>query len=121
MAQEKTGKKIISVFPMENASEVWSDMGPREFLGAVWNAGIVLSNSFHATAFSLIFRKEFYVVNREEKINTRMQDLLASVSLGDRLISTVPENVATVRWFDVQILLDELTKKSKNFLYENIR
>ena len=118
---EKTGKKIISVFPMENASEVWSEMGPREFLGAVWNAGIVLSNSFHATAFSLIFRKEFYVVNREEKINTRMQDLLASVSLGDRLISTVPENVATVRWFDVQILLDELTKKSKNFLYENIR
>ncbi len=118
---ERTGKKIISVFPMEGAAEVWDDMGPREFLGAIQNAGVVLSNSFHATAFSLIFHKEFYVVNRKEKINTRMRDLLASVSLADRLVSTVPEEAPSVEWPAVQTLLDRLIAESKVYLNNNIR
>lgn len=117
----RTGKKIISVFPLEGASEVWSDMGPREFLGAVRNADIVLSNSFHATAFSLIFRKEFYVINREEKINTRMRDLLADLSLDGRLISEIPQEVPVVDWAAVQSMLDNLVTQSKAFLSNNIR
>ena len=118
---ERTGKKIVSVFPMEGATEVWSDMGPREFLGAIRNADFVLSNSFHATAFSLIFQKEFYVLNREEKINTRMRDLLAAVSLDERLISAIAEAQPIVRWSKVQTLLDVLTQRSKDFLNDNIR
>lgn len=118
---KRTGKKIISVFPMDGASAVWSDMGPREFLGAIMNAGIVLSNSFHATAFSLIFQKEFYVFNREEKINTRMRDLLAAVSLDSRLIYDIPEDASSVEWPAVQILLDNLVAESKGFLDNNIR
>ena len=118
---KRTGKEIISVFPMEGASEVWADMGPREFLGAIRNAGVVLSNSFHATAFSLIFQKEFYVTNREEKINTRMRDLLVSVSLADRLVSVVPEEEPSVEWRSVQTLLDRLIVESKVYLNNNIR
>ena len=118
---KRTGKKIISVFPMEGADQVWSEMGPREFLGAIMNAGMVLSNSFHATAFSLIFQKEFYVLNREEKINTRMRDLLAAVSLNERLISAIPEEEAIKNWSEVQTLLGVLTQRSKDFLNDNIR
>lgn len=117
---KRTGKKLVSVFPMEGASQVWSDMGPREFLGAIQHSDMVLSNSFHATAFSLIFQKEFYVVNREEKINTRMRDLLASVSLDGRLISDIPE-AETVEWSAVQPRVDELVAQSKAFLRDNIR
>ena len=117
--KKRTGKKIVSVFPMDGADHVWGDMGPREFLGAIMKADIVLSNSFHATAFSLIFRKEFYVINREEKINTRMQDLLASVSLDERLISDVPGEMQ-VDWSAVQSRLDHLIAGSKSFLLENI-
>lgn len=116
----QTGKKIISVFPMDGASEVWADLGPREFLGAVMNADVVLSNSFHATAFSLIFQKEFYVVNRTEKINTRMRDLLAAVALDGRLISDIPE-AETVDWFAVQPRVEALVARSKAFLCDNIR
>lgn len=117
---KQTGKKIISVFPLEGAAEVWSDMGPREFLGAIRNADVVLSNSFHATAFSLIFQKEFYVVNRTEKINTRMRDLLASVALDGRLISDIPE-AETVDWSAVQPQVENLVARSKAFLLDNIR
>ena len=118
---KRTGKKIISVFPLEGADQVWVDMGPREFLGAIRNAGVVLSNSFHATAFSLIFQKEFYVVNRTENINTRMRDLLVDLSLADRLVSAVPEEEISVKWPAVQTLLDGLIAESKVFLHNNIR
>ncbi len=117
---ERTGKKLVSVFPMEGAASVWWDMGPREFLGAILNADHVLSNSFHATAFSLIFQKDFYVVNREEKINTRMRDLLQSVELGERLITAVPETVGTPDWNTVRKSLDERISKSKDFLKTNL-
>ena len=94
---EQTGKPIMSVFPMFDADEVWNDMGPLEFLGAIKNASVVISNSFHATAFSLIFNKEFYVVEREEGINARMRDLLAEAGLSDRLVSDVP-TVQMIDW-----------------------
>ena len=113
---EKTGKKIISVFPMEDAAEIWSDMGPREFLGAIENADCVLSNSFHATAFSLIFQKEFYVVNRQEKINTRMQDLLGAVSCPERLIHSLPEDVPELDYPKICRRRTALTEQSKEFL-----
>lgn len=115
----RTGKKIISVFPMEGAAEVWSDMGPREFLGAIYNAGIVLSNSFHATAFSLIFRKEFYAVNREEAINTRMRDILTDLRLEDRLISAIPAE-GWVDWAAAEPRLARRIAESKAFLQSNI-
>ncbi len=83
----RTGRRIVSLFPMAEADAVWSDAGPLEFLGAVKNAGIILSNSFHATVFSLIFHREFYVVNRVEGINARMKDLLDGIGLSSRLIS----------------------------------
>ena len=116
---EETGKKIVSVFPMDIANEVWSEMGPREFLGAILNADFVISNSFHATAFSLIFGKEFSVVNRKEKINTRMRDLLLSVGLEDRLISDYVE-LNNIDWQKVNALLKLQIDKSKRFLNDNL-
>lgn len=117
----KTGRKIISLFPMEGADEVWQNAGPLEFLGAVLNAGIVLSNSFHATAFSLIFQKEFYVLNREEKINTRMRDLLGSVGLENRLIPSPDELTEhPISWDDVSTRLSSLIESSEHYLKMNI-
>jgi len=60
--------------------------GPETFLSLIANADLVLSNSFHAVAFSLIFNKQFYVFNRSEKINTRMRDLLELVNASYLLI-----------------------------------
>ena len=113
---EKTGKRIVSVFPMEGVSEVWDDMGPREFLGAIEGADCVLSNSFHATAFSLIFQKDFYVVNRQEKINTRMQDLLMAMGCPERLIQDPPEDLPELDGSEIIRRTTALTEQSKAFL-----
>lgn len=62
--------------------------GPETFLSLVAQAQYNLSNSFHSTAFSILFEKQFVVVNRTEKINTRMRDLLALVDIKEQLVSS---------------------------------
>ena len=42
------------------------NVGPTEFLSLIKNARYVMTDSFHATVFSLIFQKEFFVFNRFE-------------------------------------------------------
>ena len=89
-------------------------MGPLEFVGTVLNADTVLSNSFHATAFSLMFQKDFFVVNRNENINTRMQDLLESVGLSARLIRRCSDNIdyiTAAEWKRVEQLLEKIIEK----------
>ncbi len=77
--------KVVSVLKNPYINADFSNEGPVAFVSLVRSAMLVLSNSFHATAFSLIFEKDFFVFNRKEHINTRMQDLLQAVQLDDRL------------------------------------
>ena len=44
-------------------------MGPIDFITYIKNAEFIISNSFHGTAFSIIFEKQFVVINRKENIN----------------------------------------------------
>ena len=112
----QTGKKIVSLFPVDWADEIWANAGPCEFLGAIQNAGIVLSNSFHATAFSLIFQKDFYVVNRSEGINARMKDLVGDLGLAGRLICAVPTAISAIDYSTVVPLLEKKIIASKDYL-----
>lgn len=97
--KKEKGYKIYNVgpFKMSYADKNFVNAGPLEFLSLVKHSSFVISNSFHATAFSLIFQKNFCVVNRKEGINERMESLLADFQLEDRIISeynlNVPKNI----------------------------
>lgn len=78
---------VYSVLKNPFISHNFASKGPQTFLTLIKNAEVIISNSFHATAFSLIFEKEFWVIPRREEINTRMVDLLRLVGLVDRLIN----------------------------------
>lgn len=80
------GWKIYSVFANDYCDRCFSEEGPLGFLNLVRNARFVVSNSFHATAFSLIFQKQFVVFNRAEKINTRMRDLTEAAGIQGAVI-----------------------------------
>ena len=63
------------------------DAGPSEFVWLFANAQMVLTNSFHGTAFSLNMEKNFFVVTPErKKNNSRQKSILRLVGLEDRLI-----------------------------------
>lgn len=112
--------EIVSMFPMRKTAKVCSDIGPLDFLGAIYGADVVLSNSFHATAFALIFHKEFFVVNRQEQINARMHDLLKYVGLEDRILHAECEidQVKRIDWKNVDSRLASLIHQSKEYLDE---
>lgn len=50
--------------------------GPETFLSLIRNASYIVSNSFHGTAFAMLFQIPYTVIDREDGLNVRMHDLL---------------------------------------------
>lgn len=63
------------------------DCGPLDFLSYIDNAALVLSSSFHGTAFSMIYNKPFYVFNGME--DSRISSILKTAGIEDRSIESV--------------------------------
>ncbi|MCI9136006.1 MAG: polysaccharide pyruvyl transferase family protein [Lachnospiraceae bacterium] len=61
------------------------DLGPYDFLSLIRHAEIVISSSFHATAFSHIFHRKFGVI-LPEKNGERIESLLNLSALGSHII-----------------------------------
>lgn len=114
---EKVHCKIYSILPSKIADRCFAHEGPDSFVYLVRNAEAVISNSFHATAFSIIFKKQFFVFNREERINTRMQDMLESLGLLDRLLLNGEINEELKIFYPrVVVKLSRQIDKSKEFI-----
>ena len=97
-----------------------NDAGPLEFLALITNAACVVASSFHATAFSVIFEKEFYTFNLVGYNNSsRMQDFLSAISLQGRM-NPKDMNDPSIDWHRVSSLLSLLKDKSKEFLNSNL-
>jgi hypothetical protein len=93
--------------------------GPDVFLSLIRNASFVVSNSFHAVAFSIIFKKQFTVFNRSEKINTRMRDFVQILYIEEVLLKNKQEVINfdyVINYEQVAPKLNELIERSKAFL-----
>lgn len=109
------GYKIYSInqTSYKYADKYFINEGPETFVALIKNAQFVISNSYHAAVFSVIYEKEFVIVNRTEAINTRMRDLLDDLKLNERLVD---EN------YNLQVLLNKIDyKQSKRILNKHIR
>jgi len=75
-------------------------VGPKEFLKLIDNAYYVLGDSFHMVAFSLIFKKNFYVFQgiREKFIpnSDRIVSLLNIVDMDERFIEINDPNIEVI-------------------------
>ncbi|MEQ3118445.1 polysaccharide pyruvyl transferase family protein [Parabacteroides distasonis] len=65
------------------------DAGPCDFLSYIDHAALVLSSSFHGTAFSLIYHKPFYVFNG--LTDNRISSILTHTGLLNRSIATMDD------------------------------
>ena len=64
--------------------------GPLEFLNYILNAEVVVTDSFHAAAFSLIFNRPLYIGLKEGEfayLNTRIESLVNTYKIYDQIIS----------------------------------
>lgn len=70
--------------------ETQKTVGPKDWFSLLYGAEFVLTDSFHATAFSIIFNKSFYVLKRfsdtsPKSQNSRIYYLLNMTGLEDRI------------------------------------
>nr|WP_317999570.1 polysaccharide pyruvyl transferase family protein [uncultured Faecalibacillus sp.] len=114
---KKYNLKILSNFKLGYEDKLLDDLGPLGFITAIKNSRYVISNSFHATAFSLIFHTDFLVVKRNEKINVRMEDLLEMFDLSYRLSDNIKDNNFDINWSQVDKVLK--VKKNESTQYIN--
>ena len=56
--------EIDYVVDIMDVNSLYYSIGPNEFLWLIKNAEMVITDSFHATVFSIIFQKDFTVVQR---------------------------------------------------------
>lgn len=85
--------KIIPVFEKDFQREgcIEKSVGPSEFISLIANATYVLTDSFHGTAFSIIFERDFYTFkrfkdNEVRNQNLRVTSLLSSLSMQGHLV-----------------------------------
>lgn len=107
----RRGLKLYTLQKLSYGDRSFPDAGPIEFVQLVRGAEYVLSNSFHATAFSLIYRRPYLTVDRNAGINARMQDLNRLVGLQDRHSPEDP-----IDWENVHARLERHVAASRAYL-----
>lgn len=90
---------------------------------AFQDAEVVITDSFHACAFSIIFNKPFWVMGNESRGLARFSSLLRLFGLEDRLIKDVHDikPSAMIDWISVNKKRQYLVEKSLSFLGENLK
>lgn len=76
--------------PLTKVDHIVRNAGPREFIEWMINADYVVTNSFHGTAFSLIFERQFTIL-MPPAAPERILDLLKTVGLEKRIYTGVIE------------------------------
>lgn len=126
--QKETGLKVIySAFSINVAvnQKVVKVQAPEEWLGLLKNAEYVVTNSFHATAFSVLYHRKFFTFTKPGKrkgINIRMNDFLENLNLGERMISSVPDrfDLTETDYNEADLKLESLREESIRFLRRNL-
>ena len=94
---------------------------PDSFLQYMKHADYVLTNTFHGTVFSIIFRKNFVSFTRDKK---KVIDLLHQLSMQDRLLGNAEDvQAAFEKGVDYQScthILNSIIDSSKEFLAKQL-
>lgn len=110
------GLKIVAIEEIGNityADKRIKDAGPCEFVELLTKATYVVTNSFHATAFSILFNIPVFPFIKNAT-SSRITDLLKSCGLESRLNNN--DLKTNINWQDVNVKVSVLRKLGLNFL-----
>lgn len=97
---------------------------PEQWLYLFRNASYVVTNSFHGTAFSIIFKKTFWTnyLPGSSNVNSRITSLLSKLNLKDRIIDDgAGINDTEIEYTKVEALLDKEIKNSLQYIENMIK
>lgn len=134
---KRTGKKIVTLRHLDRyvaADETFGDyapydVDPRRFLNIIRNADYICTDSFHGTAFSVLYEKKFLVFNRyredsSNSKNSRIDSLCANLNLENRrfrknedILEAMDNEIA---FAEVRSRLQRYRDKTKTYLAETL-
>ena len=133
---KKIGVKIYFVAYLDYSQSKWDKkhaeentppLGVKDFLNNIANASLVLTDSFHASLFSAIYRTPFYVMPRFNdgdniSMNSRILNLIEELNLPNRYTNTLS---IYYEWSKDELNnithnLKRLRKKGTDFLKQSI-
>lgn len=94
-------------------------VGPIDFVSLIENAEYVVTNSFHGTAFSIIFNTDFYVETEAQKsTNHRIIYLLNTFEILGRDITHTHNIGNTIDWKHTNAIRDNLVANTMIYIKE---
>lgn len=105
-----------------NAEKVESPL-VNEFLSYIKYAEYVVTDSFHAAAFSIIFHKNLHVLLKTELkgLNSRLTSLLNKLGLIDRIVEPGKICIKEINYDFVEAKLEDERSKSLEFLKDGLK
>lgn len=121
---KKKGLRVINfadTFEFVGGAENRFGNDPLDFLNCLSNADYVVTDSFHGTAFSLNFSKQFLSIPAP-KYNCRLESILRMTGIQDRMFTTVEEALEKIEtpidYTSAQEKLNQARARSIGFLKE---
>lgn len=107
---KKTGLPIVSVNELSPS--------PEDFVSYIKFADYIISDSFHATVFSILYEKDFYTVASGTSSDVRFTELLKALSIEDRIIRGQIDNLFGIDYVErkIKYKLDSYRKESVQFI-----
>lgn len=132
--RSRLGVEVLSPY---NAHRRWPEIGrtiyptPHEWLSLLSAASVVVSNSFHGIAMSLIQKRPFIAIplpGKKAGLNERVHNLLAQVGLTDRILNVddaTPRRIAElcespINWPLAERKLSDMRDVGSSFLAQQV-
>ena len=128
--EKMLGWKVVVIEPLNlrKKNPQWQyveNISPHEFINLFKNAGLILTSSFHGTAFSINLERPFYSLVSENKVNDdRISSLCKKLDLNENLLlvdSEMPMLLPKTDYCQTIRLLNLYRKQSLSFLRCNLR
>lgn len=103
--------------------------GPAEFVALIKNAEAVCTDSFHGVALSIIYKKQFYIMRRNQAncakwaSISRMENIIHKLHLGVRMVSSVKDvkELPNIDYDQVDQYMKVEVNKSLSFLKKALK
>lgn len=114
----------LDIINLNNKSDLSNYiLDPAEFLFLFRNAAFIVTDSFHGTAFSIIFNIPFITYGREDKIsetNSRMVSILSMLHLNHRMNVKLTNDVMECDFFIANEIIQKEVAAMEEYLQSSI-
>lgn len=119
-------KRINSNIGIRKHKSDFIEPGIEQWLKDIHNSDMVVTDSFHATVFSILFNKPFITIGNNSRGISRLQSLLEGVNLSHRLIKDVSDLTDSLLnkqedWKSINDILKSKRDSSIEFLLNSLK